>query len=301
MKKLMCAVLAGLMLLTAGCSGGEPAETTQAAVEEITTEAPTTYKFEDKIKANGFMPDMLPDTFPSFLPDGITCYTETLYYEDADTYDYKSDFVRLRLEGSASAFESLNSLMIAKGWTGGRIDITPDELGTESGSIQGIWSNGEYIAMISECEAHDEDFNPTYLVSLDVIENKFEFPEELTPFFPAFDAACAGEGNLMVYNKDGSIAENYGSINNCMWYRSFTGSNQFAGVQFEQLDNYVVALSEAGFKLTQSEQTNDHGNICTLTCSKEIDGKMYYCELTYIEYLHTVVAVYANDHEFFTQ
>ena len=296
-KKTICILLCVMtVFLFVSCSD----KTTETA--ETTTAEITTVQLRDKIKADGFLPSMLPGNFPDMLPQGITCKTQSQYFADEETYGYKTDFFRLRLTGGSASFSDLSTILRAKGWVGGCEVYTPDEKESkEDGKsyLQGYWSNKKYICAISECD-YDED-SLAYTVSLDIYENTFVFPENVAEYFPAFNAPNIGEANISVFTKNGKEVKDYDSIGSYKWRCDCNGEAFFVGVDFNTFDEYVTALSDAGFKLTQNDYTNDHGDYCIIQAEKVAGGKTYYAYFTYVDYLKTVSCAYMNDLDFFNK
>ncbi len=293
---ILCVLIA---FFSTSCSkkGSSETETQGTTVQEITT-----VQLSDKIKANGFMPEMMPAGFPDKLPAAITCKTQSRFFADEETYGYKTDFIRLRLAGDFSAFNELNILLRGKGWTGGCEEYSEEEQTGEENNgqnrwIQGYWSNREYICAFSECDYDSEKL--IYTVSLDVYENIFEFPPEVAKHFPAFNAPSLGQCKISVYKNNGTEVTDYGNIDSYKWICNCNENAFFVGVDFNMFDEYVTELADAGFILSEKEGSNEHGGFCTIEAKKVSGGKTYYAYLTYVDYLKTVSGAYMNDLDFF--
>ena len=301
LKKTICILLClSTVFLFVSCSENKEAvtETTETTTAEITT-----VELRDKIKANGFFPEMLPDSFPDSLPAGILCKSQARYFADEETYGYKVDFYRLRLSGDSSSFDVLNTLLRGKGWVGDCEVYTPDEDGEtgedETNRIQGYWSDRKNICKIAECDYDEESMQ--YTVSLDIYESYFEFPEEVAKYFPVFNAPNTGSATVSVFTKNGKEVKNYGSIDSYKWRCDCNGDAFFAGVDFNTFDEYVSALEKEGFILSEKEGSNEHGDYCTIEAKKVIGGKTYYAYFFYVDYLKTVSCAYLNDLDFFNK
>ncbi len=305
-KRISCFLLSIItVFLFVSCSkkeGGEAAQT-ETTVPEITT-----VELRDKVKADGFLPGMLPESFPDSLPAGIVCKSQAKYFADEETYGYAVDFFRLRLSGNPSSFYTLDTLLRGKGWKGGCAEYTPENENDETDRIQGYWSDGTLICKISESD-YDEE-SQQYTVSLDIYEDYFEFPEDVAKYFPVFNAPNIGSGKLSVFTKNGKelkggeLAEelgNIGSVDSYKWRYDCNGEAFFAGVDFYMFDEYVSALEKEGFVLSEKEGSNDHGDYCTIEAKKVIGGKTYYAYFFYVDYLKTVSCAYMNDLDFFNK
>ncbi len=304
---MLCLVMSvATVFLFASCTKKDE----EVTAKETATQQVTTVQLRDKIKADGFLPEMLPDGFPDFLPEGITCKSQAKYFADEKTYGYPVDFYRLRLVGASYPFDVLGTIFRGRGWSGGSAVYTDDGEDGEQGtsSIQGYWSNGKYICKITESE-FDAD-TQQFTVSLDVYEDYFDFPADVEKYFPAFDAPNIGTARFSVFNNDGKelkggeLAQelgNIGTIDSYKWRCDCNGDSLFAGVEFSVFDGYVSALADAGFALTETEGSNEQGNYCTIEAKKVIDGKTYYAYFTYVEYLKTVSCAYMNDLDFFNK
>ncbi|MBR4767185.1 MAG: hypothetical protein IK085_10540 [Clostridia bacterium] len=300
LKKAICLLLCvSTVFLFASCSksGNSEAET------ETETQAVTTVQLRDKVKADGFLPSMMPEGFPDTLPMGITCKTQAKYFADEETYGYKTDFYRLRLSGDATAFSSLSTVLRGNGWVGGCEEYESDSKGSANeqtaGRLQGYWSNKKYICLIAECDYNEE--STEYTVSLDVYENSFVFPESVEKYFPAFNAPNLGDAEILVFTKNGKPIKEYSSIDSYKWRCDCNRKSFFVGIDFNTFDKYVTALSDAGFILTQSDRSDDHGDFCIIQASKVVNGKTYYAIFTYVDYLKTVSCEYMNDLDFFNK
>lgn len=300
-KRIICLLLCvSTVFLFASCSkGSEPA--TQAA--ETTAAEVTTVQLRDKIKADGYLASMLPEGFPATLPQGITCKTQAKYFADEKTYGYKTDFFRLRLVGDGTSFATLSTVLLGGGWTGGCEVYEPDDKENNDDSsktfLQGYWSNKKYICAVTECDYDEEKL--LFTVSLDIFENTFVFPENVAEYFPAFNAPNIGEAKISVFTKNGKEVKDYDSIGSYKWRCDCNGDAFFVGIDFKTFDEYVTALSDAGFKLSQSDGSNDHGNYCTIQAEKVVGGKTYFAYFTYVDYLKTVSCAYMNDLDFFNK
>ena len=292
-KKAICLVLPAALLVCASCKKSAELKTT---VTQAVTETPTTEQFSDKIKANGFMPSLLPEGFPDELPSGLTCKTQSHYFADEKTYGYKTDFIRLRLAGDSSVLSQFSESLNAFGWTGGIAFHSEEETGDKA-SVEGYWSNGKYICSISQTDFNIE--TSEYTVSFDVFQCVCKFDENVAKFFPALDAPLLGEGKLEIIGADGEKVTDPALMEECDWQCIYSSGNAFAGVKFETLDAYFTALTEAGFTLTQTDGTNENGSFCVMDAQKTVGDRTYYAQFVYAQYLQAVTAMFTNNPSFF--
>lgn len=287
------------------CSRANEGEATPAiSTAEASALPPTTLVTDEKIKADGFLPELLPDSFVSSLPEGMTAITTTYYYRDEAQFGYSCDFTRIRLTCDSASATQLSNMLKAKQWPGGCVTYKKDDDSAGNAKadwIEGYWSNGEYCAVISESGYTEGALNgQPFTLSLDVIENNFEFPSELAEYFPAFEGNCVNTGEITVKTKGGKTVEAYDSLDGYNWRWDFGGTAPFSGVSFGALDRYLIELENAGFKGTYNDYENDYGNYVIINSQKTVDGVTYTAVMVYIYYLNTLTLHFTNNLDVFS-
>ena len=311
MKKAFSLILCLCLCLSLFACGkaGEPADTAtgttgaQTSTEQTTAEV-TTAAFDDKVKANGYCPDLLPVPFPAALPEGITAKYTTHYTANAENNPYDTDFFRLRLVLAAVNLPALNALMNQNGWTGVATTYNKEDDATglaESDWMEGFWKQEGYAAVLTDSSCGDRDGLVQYTVSMDIVPCTPAFPAQLSAVFPAFDGVCLFQNQVFTPAMGSFVLTKPDRLAGKSWRWEFNGKGVFIGVTKKEAQAYLQALRDAGFITNAEEQENIYGSYTVFTAEKTKNNKVIYGQFLYSAYAKTLMALYTNDYDAISQ
>lgn len=287
MKKVIIFITAAVLVLLSACGKKEPVTQTQTFTKPDQQEAETVSQ-QGSIESEGLNLQLLPAYFPQTLPAGFGCLRTVFYPADSSDNEFGHDKVRLSMTGSPYEMEQINLAFAAAGWQGsGNMYYASDDydgLATDDW-YRGYWRRGNSVAILSNYALQGQ----TAIFNIDVVAEAKETPAKyVSDRFPLFDGLCFTAPNPMVIDNKSNYIENCTEPEKYNWADAYS----YCGVVFEDLDAYVTALTEAGYKMSYDAVDSDYGRYITMN-GTGADG--YGLKIVFLEYEQTLTIQYSNN------
>ncbi len=293
MKKTIAFLISLSFIFLCSCSGNNNSEETTAVSEGQTTAQQITQESQTTEKAVEYVSDwgseLIPANFPA-PPDGT--HDVSVGSGKADDSIYQTDWVRIKFTCTEASFYIFSNQMNENGYTGGTKNIKNGTYYTNG--FKGYWQDGKNLVRIYKSEISNI---AEITFTIDIIECRDNFPEELTEFFPKFNGFTKAQGVYCGHDADGKH-ETYdfgGSFTSPRWHWDFRFTDGFIGVEQSEFEAYYKQLDKMEFSGVISTATVDGCSTFSVDVEKEIDGIKYCVFMLYNQSLKTLDIAYTND------